>query len=323
MRPITRRQACLALPLGPSAFAARAQAFPTRPLRLIIPFPGGFTDTLARLVGQKMSEFLGQPVVVEQKPGGSGQIGAAEALRAPADGHTLFLIHIGTHAINPALFSRLSYDAEKDFIPVTELVRVPNLLVASPTLGINSVAELVAMAKAKPQTLFFASPGNGSSGHLAGELFKSSAQVQVTHVPYKGTSETVQDLVSGRVHFSFDTLAQGAALAQGGKVKALAVTSARRHPSFPDIPTMAESGFPGWETGPWFGLAVRQGTPPDAVRRLHAEASKALQAADVRDKLLAMGSTPVGDRPEQFAAFIRAEAHRWGDVVRTLGLKAE
>lgn len=215
----SRRQFCAGLSLAALAPRAWAQEYPVKPIRLIIPFPGGFTDTLARMVGIKMSESLGQPVVVEQKLDGSGQIAASEVLRAPADGHALFMIHIGTHAINPYLFAKLSYDPEKDFVPITELVRVPNLLVVSPSLAAQSVSELVALAKSKPQTLFFASPGNGSSGHLAGEMFKSLAGVQVTHVPYKGASESVQDLVTGRVHFMFDSLAQGGALAKAGKVR--------------------------------------------------------------------------------------------------------
>jgi len=318
-----RRLFCAGLSLAALAPSAWAQEYPVKPIRLIIPFPGGFTDTLARLVGIKMGESLGQPVVVEQKAGGSGQIAASEVLRAPADGNTLFLIHIGTHAINPHLFAKLSYDPETDFVPITELARVPNLLVASPTLEVQSVSELVALAKSKPQTLFFASPGNGSSGHLAGELFKSVAGVQVTHVPYKGASESVQDLVAGRIHFMFDTLAQGGALAKAGKVRPLAVTSARRHNAFPEFPTMVESGFPDWDTGPWFGLAVRQGTPPAVVRRIHTEALKAHNNPDVQGRLIALGSTPGGDTPEHFAATIRSESQRWGKLIRALDLRAE
>ena len=194
---------------------------------------------------------------------------------------------------------------------------------SSPTLAVQNVSELVALAKSKPQALFFASPGNGSSGHLAGELFKSLAGVQVVHVPYKGAAESVQDLISGRVHFMFDSLAQGGALAKAGKLRALAVTSAARHNAFPEYPTMAESGFPGWETGPWFGLAVRQGTPPAVVQRIHTEAVKALSSPEVRDRLVGLGSTPVGDTPEHFAATIRTESERWRKMIRALDLKAE
>ena len=320
----TRRQLILAamgVLVGPSANAQ--SEFPSRPLRLIIPFPGGFTDTLARLVAQPLGVALGQPVAVEQKPGGSGQIAAAELLRAPADGHTLMLIHIGTHALNPALNAKLSYHPDSDFTPLSELVRLPNLLIASPTLGVNSVADLLDLARKNPQQLLFASPGTGSSGHLAGELLRARAALQVGHVPYKGASESVLDLSAGRVHFSFDTLAQGSALAKAGKVKALAVTSLERHPAFPEIPTMSESGFPGWETGPWFGLAVRAGTAEPIVDRLSREIRKALAAPDVRDRLISMGATPVGNSPSEFRQYIVAEQKRWGDLIRTLGIRAE
>ena len=303
---------------------ARAQSeFPSRPLRLIIPFPGGFTDMLARLVAQPLGVALGQPVSVEQKPGGSGQIAAAELLRVAADGHTLMLIHIGTHALNPALYAKLSYNPDGDFAPLSELVRLPNLLIASPALGVNSVADLLDLARKNPQKLLFASPGNGSSGHLAGELLRSRASIQVGHVPYKGASESVLDLSAGRVHFSFDTLAQGSALAKAGKVKALAVTSPGRHPAFPEIPTMSESGFPGWETGPWFGLAVRSGTPEPIVERLARETRKALAAPDVRERLNGMGATPVGSSPGEFRQYILEEQKRWGELIRTLGIRAE
>jgi tripartite-type tricarboxylate transporter receptor subunit TctC len=314
----------IALPaLLPFGVRAQSDGWPQRPLRLVIPFPGGFTDSLARLVGQKMSEGLGQPVLVEQKPGGSGQIGAAEVLRAPADGYTLFMIHIGTHAVNPYLLPKLSYDAEKDFIPVSEVARVPNLLEISPVLPAKTVAELVALAKARPGGLFYASPGNGSSGHLAGELFKSMAGVDIQHVAYKGTTEALQDLATGRVHMMFDTLAQGGGLSRAGKVRGLAVTSRQRHPSFPEFPTMIEPGFPDWETGPWFGLAVRAGTPDAIVRRLHAEAAKALAAPALRERLVGLGATPTASTPEEFTAFIQAESARWGKLVRTLGIKGE
>jgi len=324
MNSLRRRDFCAGVAVTLMTTGASAQTFPVRPVRLIIPFPGGFTDVLARLVAEKMSERLGQPVLVEQKPGGSGQIAAAELLRSAADGHTMMLIHIGTHAINPHLFPKLSYDPVKDFTPLTEVATVPNLLVCSPTLsGVNSVSDLVALAKAKPGTLFFGSPGAGSSGHMAGELFRSMAAVQVTHVPYKGAAEVIQDLYTGRVHFMFDTLAQGSAQAKGGKVRALAVTSAQRHPKFPDYPTMAESGFPGWDTGAWFGLAVRSGTPVAAAQRLQEEAVRALGNPELRERLLNLGSTPVGDSAEHFTATIQGESQRWGKLVRDLGIKLE
>lgn len=315
--------------LGAAAFAAlgasapaRAQPFPGRPVRFVVPFPGGFTDTLARMVAQKMADALGQPVLVENRPGASGAIGAQEVLRAPADGHALFLGHIGTHALNPHLQAKLAYDPA-ELVPVTLLVQLPNLLVASPTLPVQSVQELVAMARGKPGELSYASPGNGTSGHLAAELFKVQAGVNLVHVPYKGTAEALQDLGSGRVQMMFDTVAQGLAQAKGGRVKALAVTSPQRTPLAPEVPTMAESGFPGWDTGAWFGVMVRAGTPADVVARLHAESVRALNAPDVRERLVSMAATPVGNTPAEFARFVAAESSRWGDVIRKAGIKAD
>ena len=300
-----------------------AQAFPSRPLRIVVPFPGGVADTLARMLSPRMSEALGQPVVVENKPGGSGAIGAQEVIRAPADGHTVFLGHIGTHAVNPHLFSKLNYDPEKDFAPLTLLITVPNLLVVHPSVPATNVRELVAHAKGKPGALSYASPGSGSSGHPAAELFKSMAGVDLLHVPYKGAAPALQDLMGGQVQVLFDTLAQALPQAKAGKVRALAVTTLKRQPVAPEVPTMDEQGFAGWETGPWFGLFVRTGTPEPAAGRLHAEAVKALNAAEVRAKLTALGANVAGNSPTEFAAFIRAEHARWGKVVRDAGIRAD
>ena len=307
--------------IGPRGASAQA-AFPNRPIRFVVPFPGGFTDALARSVGQKMGEALGQPVVVENRPGASGGIGAQEVVRAPADGHAMFLGHIGTHALNPHLQTKLVYDPA-ELVPVTLLVQLPNLLVTSPTLEARTVQALVELARSKPGRLSYASPGTGSSGHLAGELLKARAGVDVVHVPYKGTAEALQDLGSGRVHLMFDTLAQGLAQSRAGRVRALAVTSPARQPQAPELPTMAESGFPGWDTGPWFGIMVRSGTPADVIERLHAQAVRALAAPEVRDRLIGMGATPVGNSPAEFAAFVRAESARWGEVIRTAGIRID
>lgn len=305
------------------AMSFGAQAFAERPLRFIVPFPGGFADTLARMVGGQLSDALGQPVVVENKPGGSGQIGAAETLRAPADAHTLFLGHIGTHAINPHMFAKLSYDPDRDFAPVTLLVTVPNLLVVHTSVQASNVLELVALAKANPGKLAYASPGNGTSGHLAAELFKSLAGVDLLHVPYKGAAPALQDVMGGQVQLIFDTLAQSYPQSKVGKVRALAVTTAKRHPAAPEVPTMQESGFPGWETGPWFGVFVRAGAPQPAIARLQAEIAKALALPEIGARLAAQGADPAGNSPEAFAAFIRAESARWGKVVRDAGIRAD
>lgn len=309
--------------LAVSAGQVAAQAFPSKPIRFVVPFPGGFSDVLARQLGAKMSEALGQPVVVENKPGGSGQIGAQEVMRAPADGHTLFMGHIGTHAINPHLFANLAYDPDRDFTPVTLLVTVPNLLVVHPSVPARTVQELVAYARKNPGKLSYGSPGNGTSGHLAAELFKATAGVFIVHIPYRGAAPALQDVIGGQVQLLFDTVAQGWPQAKAGKVRALAVTSLKRQAAAPEIPTMDESGFAGWETGPWFGVMVRSGTPDPTVKRLHAELVKALQAPDVREKLAGQGAVPVGNTPEEFEAFIRAESARWAKVVKSAGIRAD
>lgn len=319
---IAARLAVLTL-LSAWAGTLAAQGFPSRPIRFVVPFPGGFSDALARQVGAKLGASLGQPVVVENKPGASGQIGAQEVLRASADGHTLFMGHIGTHAINPHLFARLAYDPRKDFVPVTLLATVPNLLVVHPSVSARTVGELVALAKAKPGALAYASPGNGTSGHLAAELFKSRAGIDLVHIPYKGAAPALQDLIGGQVQLLFDTLAQAYPQAKSGRVRALAQTGATRHPTAPDVPTMDEAGFRGWQTGPWFGVFVRAGTPEAVVQRLNAALVAALAQPDVRSSLTAQGATPVGDTPEAFGAFIRAESARWGAVVKEVGIRAE
>jgi tripartite-type tricarboxylate transporter receptor subunit TctC len=306
-----------------AAADAQAQAFPSKPIRFVVPFPGGFSDVLARQIGARMGEALGQPVVVENRPGASGQIGAQEVMRALADGHTLFMGHIGTHALNAHIFQKLNYDPEKDFAPVILLVTVPNLLVVHPSVPAQSVRELVALAKSKPGALSYASPGSGTSGHLAAELFKSLAGVFIVHIPYKGAAPALQDLMGGQTQILFDTVAQAHPQAKAGKVRALAITSLKRHPVAPDIPTMDESGFPGWETGPWFGIVLRAGTPEPILKRVHAEAVKALASVEIRDKLTAQGANVVGNTPEEFAAFIRAESARWGALVRRLGIKGD
>jgi tripartite-type tricarboxylate transporter receptor subunit TctC len=300
-----------------------AQSFPSKPLRFIVPFPGGFSDVLARQIGARMGDALGQPIVVENRPGASGQIGAQEVIRSPADGHTLFMGHIGTHAINAHIFPKLNYDPDKDFAPVTLLVTVPNLLVVHPSVPAQNVRELIALAKSKPGGLSYASPGSGTSGHLAAELFKSLAGVFIVHIPYKGAAPALQDLMGGQTQMLFDTVAQAHPQAKAGKVRALAITSVKRHPVAPDIPTMDESGFPGWETGPWFGIFVRSGTSESVLRKLHGESVKALAAPEIRDKLVAQGANVVGNTPEEFAAFIRAESARWGKLVRQVGIRAD
>ena len=307
-----------------ACFAAHAlaQGFPSKPLRIVVPFPGGVADTLSRLIAPRMGDALGQPVLVENKPGGSGQIGALEVIRAPADGHAIFLGHIGTHAVNPHVFAKLNYDPD-DLRPVTLLITMPNLLVVHPSVPAINVRELVAHARANPGRLSYASPGSGSSGHLAAELLKSIASLDMVHVPYKGAAPALQDLIGGQVQVLFDTLAQALPQAKAGKVRALAVATLQRQAVAPEVATMDEQGFPGWETGPWFGFFLRAGTPEPVAGRIRQEAVKALLAAEVRDRLTAQGANVVGNSPAEFGAFIRGEYARWGKVVHEAGIRAD
>jgi tripartite-type tricarboxylate transporter receptor subunit TctC len=249
---------------------ARAQdpaaGFPARTIRIVVPFPpGGVTDRLARVVAQKMQEHWGQPAVVENRPGASGMIAAEAVAKSAPDGYTIMMGHIGTHAINVSLFSKLPYDPVRDFAPVSLLVSVPNVLLVHPSVPANSVQELVALAKARPGTLNFASPGSGTSGHMSAELFKSLAGIDIVHVPYKGPGPALQDLVAGQVNMLFDTVASSMPQVRGGKVKGLAVTTRERSAIAPDVPTMAESGVAGYEIAPWFAAYAPAGTPPAAV----------------------------------------------------------
>lgn len=306
----------------PSKDSSTAHAFPNRTVRIVVPFaPGGVSSMLARELSARMDEVLGQSVVVENRPGGSGQIAAQEVLRSPADGHVLLMGDITTHAINAHIFPQLTYSPDKDFIPVTLLATMPNLLVVHPSVPAQNVGELVALAKSKPGSLSYASPGRGSAGHLAGELFKSLADISMVHIPYKGAAFAVLDLVSGRVQVFFNILSLAHPLAKEGKIRPLAVTSLNRNPATPEIPTMAESGFPGWDTGAWFGIFVRAGTPEAVINKIHAETTKALRATDFRERFAAQGGILVGSSRAEFAAFVAAESARWGKVVRERGIQ--
>jgi len=309
----------LAVPLW-----AWAQAYPSKPLHFVVPYPaGGPLDTVARLVGQKVSESLKQPVLVENKPGAGGNIGADMVAKAAPDGYTLLMGAVATHAINPTLYASIPYDAQKDSIPVTQIASTPNVLVVNPSLPVHSVQEFIAYAKAHPGELNFGSGSTGSAGHLAGELFKSMAGVQMTHVPYKGAAPAMTDLIGGRLQLMFDNLASSLVQIKAGKVRALAVTTAKRTELAPELPTIAESGLPGFDINTWFGLFVPAGTPPAIVQRLHGEFVKALEAPDVRSKMLALGAEPVGNSPGEFAQYIRSEAVKYAKLVKASGAKVD
>ena len=299
---------------------ALAQAYPSKPIRFVVPYPaGGPLDTVARLLAQRVSEGVGQPVVVDNKPGAGGNIGADIVAKSPADGYTILMGAVATHAINPTLYASIPYDAMRDFAPITQVASTPNVLVVNSSIPATSVREFIAHAKANPGKLNFGSGSTGSAGHLAGELFKAMAGVEMTHVPYKGAAPAMTDLIGGNIQLMFDNLASSLAQVRAGKIRALAVTTARRSPLAPELPTVAESGLPGFDISTWFGVFAPAGTPREALERLHAQFTRALAAPDVREKMLNLGAEPVGSKPEEFAAYIRAEAEKYARVIKASG----
>jgi tripartite-type tricarboxylate transporter receptor subunit TctC len=306
------------------ATLASGQGYPNRTIRLVVPFPaGGTTDILAREVAQKLTEVLGQAVVVDNRPGAAGNIGSDLVAKSAPDGYTLLMGTVGTHAINPSLYSKMPYDHVKDFTPVVLVAGVPNVLVVNPALPVKSVPDLIKFAKDKPGQINFASSGSGTSIHLSGELFKTMAGVDMTHVPYKGSSPALTDLIGGQVQIMFDNLPSALPQIKGGRLRAIAVTSLKRAPVLPDIPTINESGLPGFEASSWFGVLAPAGTPAAVVARINTEVNKWLQSADAREKLLGQGAEAAGGSPEQFANHIRAESEKWTKVVKASGAKVD
>jgi tripartite-type tricarboxylate transporter receptor subunit TctC len=316
--------AALAAVLALIAAGPAAQNYPTKPVRLVVPFPpGGTTDILAREVGQRLSASLGQTVVIDNRPGAGGNIGAELVAKSAPDGYTLLMCTVSTHAINPNLYAKLPYDHVADFAPVILVASVPNVLEVTPSLPVNSVADLIKLAKEKPGQINFASSGSGTSIHLSGELFKTMAGVDMTHVPYKGSAPALTDLIGGQVQVMFDNLPSSLPQIKAGKLRAIAVTSAQRAPALPNVPTIAESGLPGFEATSWFGVVAPAGTPPAIVARLNADLNQWLQTPEAREKLLAQGAAAAGGSPEQFAAYIRAETEKWAKVVKASGAKVD
>ena len=303
---------------------ASAQSWPSKPIRFVVPYPpGGPLDTVARLLGQKVSEGVKQPVVVDNKPGAGGNIGADTVAKSPPDGYTILMGAVATHAINPTLYASIPYDAVRDFQPVTQVASTPNVLIVNNSVPVANVREFIAYAKANPGKLNFGSGSTGSAGHLAGELFKAMAGVNMVHVPYKGAAPAMQDLIGGQVQLMFDNFASANTQVKAGKVKALAVTTAKRSALAPDLPTIAESGLAGFDINTWFGIFVPAGTPRDVVERLHAEFTKALATPDVRERLTNLGAEPVGNRPEEFAAYIKSEGEKYARVIKASGAKVD
>jgi len=303
---------------------AIAETWPTRPIRFIVPFaPGGGGDVVGRIIGQRMSEQLGKPLIIDNRAGGGGTLGCELAAKAAPDGYTLLLGNVGPIAVGPALYPKLAYDPVRDFAPVTMIASFPNLLVANPGLPFKTVPELVAYAKSRPGTLNFASAGAGTSTHLAGELFKSVAGIDVVHVPYKGGAAAMTDIIAGQVAYYFGTMPSSMPLAKAGKLRALAVTSLTRSPAAPEVPTIAESGYPKFETAAWYGLMFPAGTPREIVARTNAATMVVLALPDIRERLVHEGSEPLGSTPAQFGAYIKAEIAKWSGVVKAANLKAD
>ncbi len=300
--------------------SALAQAYPTKPVTIIVPFAaGGTTDILARIIGQALTAELGQSVVVDNRAGAGGNIGGQAAAKATPDGHTLFMGTVGTHAINASLYKKMPFDPVKDFAPLTRVANVPNLLVANPAQPYKSVKDLIAYAKANPGKVNFGSAGNGSSIHLSGELFKSLAKVDMQHVPYKGSAPAVTDLLGNQIGIMFDNMPSAIQHVRSGKLVPLAVTTAKRSPELPNVPTIAEAGVPGYEATSWFGMFAPAGTPAPVLAKLNAAIVKVLGQPDVKKKINEQGAEVYSETPEQFAAFIQAESVKWGKVVKESG----
>lgn len=322
MQRVTKLLVTLALTV--IAGSAAAQAWPSKPIKYVVPFaPGGTTDILGRTIAEKLSIALGQPVVVENKPGAGGGVGAEFVAKSPADGYTIMGGTISTHAINASLYKNLGYDPVRDFVPITLIARVPNMLVVNPSLPANNVKELIALLKANPNKYSFASSGNGTSQHLSGELFKTMTGVEMQHIPYKGSPPALADVVGGQVAMTFDNITTALPLAKGGKLRALAVTTAARSSVAPDVPTLAEAGLAGYEVGSWQGVFAPAATPPDIVKRLNAEIVKIINMPDVRDKLTALGAEPAPNTSADFAAMVKSEVAKWADVVKKSGAKVD
>ena len=306
-----------------SALAQASGGYPNKPIKLVVPYPpGGPTDIVARVVAQKLSEQLGQSIIIDNRPGAGANLGAEAVARSPADGYTL-MVATTAHAINPALFSKLNYSITKDFAPISQLTAGPLVIVATPNLAANNVKELIALAKSKNGEINFASSGNGQSTHLSAELFNAMAGTKMNHIPYKGSAPALTDVMSGQADLMFDTMLSAMPFVKGGKLKAIAVTSAQRSPVAPDIPTIAESGLPGYEAIAWNGLFAPAGTPKEVVDQINAALKKVLEAPDVKQRFDAQGFAAQWGTPADFGKFVQSEVDKWAKVVKTSGAKVD
>jgi len=306
-----------------SAFAQSASAvFPSKPVRIVVPqTPGGASDALARIVGQKLSEKWGQAVVVENRPGAGGNIGMDAVAKAPGDGYTLLMSYVGSHAINPSIYNKLPFDPEADFVAVATLANVPFVAVVNAAVPVSNIKGLVTYAANKP--ISFGSAGNGSVNHLLGEMFNTASGAKMQHVPYKGAAPALTDLISGQIQVVFTSLPSVAQHIRGGTVKGLAVTGSKRASAFKDIPTIAESGFPGFVINPWFGLFASKGTPMTVARQINADVKKVLEEKDVQDRFAALGAEPFESTPQELQAMLHADIKTWAAVVKSSGATAD
>jgi tripartite-type tricarboxylate transporter receptor subunit TctC len=304
--------------------AAQAQGFPAKPVRIIVAFPpGGGTDIVARIVGQRLAEGWGQQAIVDNRAGASGVIGTELAARAAPDGYTWFMGTMGNLTVNQHLYRKMPVDPQRDLTAMTQVVAVHFVMVSHPSLPAKNVKELIVLAKARPGQINYSSSGPGGAPHLAGELLKSMAGINLAHIPYKGSGPSFTDLLGGQVSLTFDSLLQAYPYIKAGKLNAMAVLGSRRSPLLPQTPTLAESGLPGYELTNWFGLVVPAATPRDLIAKLYGDVSKVLAQPDVRDKLQAMGADVIGSTPEQFATFMRAETAKWAKVIKVAHITAE
>jgi tripartite-type tricarboxylate transporter receptor subunit TctC len=301
-----------------------SQTYPAKPVRVIIPYPpGGGNDTLGRLFAAKLSERMGQSFVVENRPGAGTMIGTEAAAKSTPDGYTILLSSIATHALSPNLYARVPYDPIKDFAPITLLGIAPTVMVVNKDLAARTLGELVSLAKAQPGNFTYASGGNGTPPHINGEVFKSVAGVDLLHVPYKGGGPALADLIAGRVHVMLDTAASAMPHVRGGRLRALAISAPQRSPEYPDVPTFAEAGLPQYETNAWYSMHAPAGTPPDIVRRLNSELVAILRDPDILARFKQLSTEPVGNSPEEFGAFVRAELDKYARIIKAANIRLD
>jgi len=318
-----KRLLVLALAAGFASLTS-AQPYPTKPIKLVAPStPGDAPDVIARLVADKLSTALGQQVVVENRPGAGGVVGSDYVAKAAPDGYTLIMGNAGSHGINAAVYSKLPYDIQRDFAPVSQVAVAPNVMVINPSVPASTLAEFIAYAKANPGKLSYASGGNGSSAHMSMELFKSMSGIDIQHVPYKGSSPALTDVVSGQVVAFIGNMPPTVPLIKAGKLRAIAVTTKSRSALMPELPTITEAGLPGFETVAWFGVLAPAGTPPEVVNRLSAEIAKIAKSPEIREKLVAMGAEPIGSTPEEFKAVIDRDIAKWKPLAQKVGIKID